>query len=227
MQISTETMNVLKNFTQINPSILIQKGNVLRTIDFEKTITSSASIVEEFPKDFAIYDLPTFLSVIQMFDGASIDFGDEDTNLCTINYPTVGQKIRYLYASPEAVEQVKKDIVMPQTEINFLLSKANLVAIKKAATTMDLPHVVVTPDGDGAVILTATSVDNPSSNTFEIRIEAEVTIEDFFVVFDFQKFNNLLENDYNVGISTKEISHFFNDKIQYWVALNANSNFEG
>jgi hypothetical protein len=108
-----------------------------------------------------------------------------------------------------------------------MLSKDDLVKIKKAAITMDLPHVLITPDGEGNIILTATSVDNPSSNTFMIKIKAELSVKDFYVVIDFPKFDSLLEANYDVGISSKAISHFFNNDIQYWVALNSNSTFEG
>lgn len=226
MKISSETMEVLKNFTQINPSILIQEGNVLRTIDYEKTITSSAGVKENFPKDFAIYDLPNFLSVIQMFDSADIEFGDDEVNHCTINYENKESAVRYGYASPDTVEYVKKDITMPQTEINFQLTKAQLVEMKKAAITMDLPHILITPDGNGGIIMTATSVDNPSSNNYKVKLKADLSIENFYVIIDFVRFNNLMERDYNVGISSKEISHFFNDNIQYWIALNVNTTFE-
>ena len=32
MKIDTNTINVLKNYAKINPSIVIQEGNVLKTI---------------------------------------------------------------------------------------------------------------------------------------------------------------------------------------------------
>ena len=227
MKITKATMAVLMNYTQINPSILIQQGKTLRTIDHEKTITSSADILEEFPKDFAIYDLPNFLKVIDMFDGAEVDFGDEETNHCMIRYAADNTVVRYMYASRDAVEYVKQDIVMPKTEINFLLSRDNLAKIMKACLTMALPHILITPNGDDGITLTATSVDNPSSNTYQLTIPADLSVSDFYVVIDFQKFTNLIDASYNVGISTKEISHFFSDEIQYWIALNANSSFEG
>lgn len=227
MKISKETMMVLQNYQSINPSILIQQGNVLRTIDHEKTITSSAIVKETFPKDFAIYDLPNFLKVVKMFDGADIDFGEDTTNHCTIEFAGVGDAVRFMYASPDAVQHVKKDITMPQTEINFNLSAVDLSKIVKAAITMELPHILITPDGSGNIIITATSVDNSSSNTFRINVPAELTIDDFYVVIEFSKFVNLMEGDYNVGISTKEISHFCNDNIQYWIALHTSTTFEG
>lgn len=226
MKISNQTIGVLKNFCAINPSILIQEGKFIRTIDYDQTVFSSAEVEETFPKDFAIYDLPNFLQVVKMFDGADLDFGDEETNHCIISYDKTNGGVQYGYAAPSAVPHIKKDIVMPETEINFILSKENLAKIMTAATTMDLPHVLITPGKEGQIVLTATTVDNPSSNTAKIIVEADLTIEDFSVVIDFEKFFKLMDADYNVGISTQKISHFQNDKVQYWIALNAVTTFE-
>ena len=57
MKLSNETLTVLKNFAGINQSILVRKGNKLRTISVMKNILAEAEITEEFPKDFGIYDL--------------------------------------------------------------------------------------------------------------------------------------------------------------------------
>ena len=61
MKISKSTMDVLKNFSEINQSIVIKEGNQVRTISALKNILAKASVGENFPKDFAIYDLPTFI----------------------------------------------------------------------------------------------------------------------------------------------------------------------
>ena len=44
MKITTNTLNILKNFSKINPSILIQEGNTLRTISPNKTIMAKANV---------------------------------------------------------------------------------------------------------------------------------------------------------------------------------------
>ena len=44
MKISTNTVNVLKNFAKINPSIVVQEGNVLKTISPSKTIMARANV---------------------------------------------------------------------------------------------------------------------------------------------------------------------------------------
>ena len=60
MKLSNETLTVLKNFAGINQSILVRKGNKLRTMSVMKTVLAEATVNEEFEKEFAIYDLNQF-----------------------------------------------------------------------------------------------------------------------------------------------------------------------
>ena len=66
MKLSDNTVALLKNFAGINNSILVKKGNRLRTISVAKNILAEADITEEFPRDFAIYDLNQFLNGLSL-----------------------------------------------------------------------------------------------------------------------------------------------------------------
>ena len=57
MNLSNDTLNVLKNFATINPNLVFKPGQKLKTISESKTILASAEIVEDFPTEFGIYDL--------------------------------------------------------------------------------------------------------------------------------------------------------------------------
>ena len=64
MKLSDKTLVILKNFAGINNSILVKRGDNLRTISLAKNILAEANINEEFPRDFAIYDLNQFLKTL-------------------------------------------------------------------------------------------------------------------------------------------------------------------
>jgi hypothetical protein len=224
MKISKESLAVLQSFTAISPSILIEAGNILRTVDPSKTVLAKAVITEQFPVTFAIYDLPNFLQVIKMFEGADIEFADK---FCTIRYADSPTVVRYMFASPDTIETVKKDINMPKTEVNFTISKSQFADVIKAATTMGLNHLLITKNESSSVNLTVTDIDNSHSNNFNITNEAELELDSFDVVFEMSKLTNLLPGQYNIGISSKNISHFFGEggNIQYWIALHVQSKF--
>ena len=64
MKLSDKTINLLKNFSTINQSILFKQGSRLRTISVMKNILAEATITEELPQDFGIYDLGQFLNCL-------------------------------------------------------------------------------------------------------------------------------------------------------------------
>ena len=66
MQISKNTFEVLKNFSEINENLLIKPGNELKTISVMKNVLAKATIEETFDKEFAIYDLNSFLNVLSL-----------------------------------------------------------------------------------------------------------------------------------------------------------------
>ena len=77
MKISNDTIEVLKNFAGINTNILVREGNTLSTISTGKNIFSKAVLKETFPKEFAIYDLNSLLSLLTLTEDADINFEDE------------------------------------------------------------------------------------------------------------------------------------------------------
>ena len=60
MKLSDKTLTILKNFAGINNSILVKEGTNLRTISVAKNIHAEATIEEDFPREFGIYDLNQF-----------------------------------------------------------------------------------------------------------------------------------------------------------------------
>ena len=77
MKLSENTLTVLKNFAGINNSILVKQGNKLRTISVAKNILAEANITEEFPREFAIYDLNQFLNGLSLHQDPDLDFTEE------------------------------------------------------------------------------------------------------------------------------------------------------
>ena len=76
MKLSDKTLSFLKNFSTINQSILFKQGTRLRTISVMKNILAEASIEEELPKDFGIYDLNQFLNGLSLHHSPDLDFAN-------------------------------------------------------------------------------------------------------------------------------------------------------
>ena len=93
MQLSNETINVLKNFATVNPNVVFKPGQQLKTISEAKTILASAQIVEDFPQEFGIYDLNEFLSVYNLIEDPTLTFEDK-----SVLISGSGQKVRYYFS---------------------------------------------------------------------------------------------------------------------------------
>ena len=74
MNLSNETISVLKNFATINQNLVIKSGSSISTMSAMKNIVASAKVKETWPTDFAIYDLNEFLSALSLFEKPSLDF---------------------------------------------------------------------------------------------------------------------------------------------------------
>ena len=67
MELSKETLTLIKNFAGINGSLMLKAGNRLSTISEGKNVMAETTISETLPIDFAIYDLNEFLNVVSLF----------------------------------------------------------------------------------------------------------------------------------------------------------------
>ena len=76
MKISKETIEVLKNFSAINPNLVIKEGNNLSTIADAKNIMASVVVKESFDSEVGIYDLNEFLSALNLIDDPDLNFGE-------------------------------------------------------------------------------------------------------------------------------------------------------
>jgi hypothetical protein len=223
MRISEGTMDVLKNFSTINPSLAFKQGNTIRTVSEQKNILAQAVVEDAFPVDFAIYELNQFLGLASLFDNADFAFGEADV---TIRDENNKSHSRYTYTDPSMVTSPpEKNLDMPDPEIQFSVTADDLKAVVSAANQLGLPEVVVRGGATG-IALVATDMKNPTSNEYS-RDVGESNGDIFNMVF---KTENLkfISGDYDVKISKAGISHFKNisGHIEYWVATETNSEYE-
>ncbi len=126
MNLSNETISVLKNFATINQNLVIKSGKKLTTMSAMKNIVAKAMVKEKFPQEFAIYDLNEFLSAISLFVKPKLDFKDD---FVVITEEGNNQRLKYWYSDPSVVTTPTKDITMPKCEVKFNLSSDQLSTI--------------------------------------------------------------------------------------------------
>jgi hypothetical protein len=220
MKISDKTFDVLKNFATINSSIMVRAGNVVRAVSEQKNILAKAVVDESFPQQFAIYELNRFLGLASLFEDADYDFQDK-----WVQIKEGTNESRFVFIDPTMVTAAPdKDIELPSTEVYFRLMYSDLKKVINAANQLELPEVVVRGK-NGHVHLVATDTKNSTPNEFshDLRMSASA---DFDFVFKVENFK-LMAQDYDVKISKRGLSHFKGDNIEYWVATETGSNYNG
>ena len=221
MNISTDTLSVLKNFSDINQNILVKPGNKIQTISTMKNILAEAEVTEKFDSEFAIYDLPEFLRAVELFQKPSLNFnGGSNVQIADNNSK---QSIKYFFADKSVIVAPTKNITMPDKEVTFTLKKDDFARLQKGVMTLNLPDVAVKGDGK-SITLVATDKKNKSSNDYSISVgETNKTFTAYFKAENFK----MVSDDYDVAISKQKISHFVNRNkpIQYWIALEPDSEF--
>ena len=222
MKISTKTLDVLKNFSEINQSILIKAGKKLKTVSALKNILAHADVEEDFPQDFAIYQLNEFIGVLSTMSNPDLTFHDKYVMLSQEN----GACTKYFYAEPSVVISPEKDIVMPSEEINFTLLEKQYNDLLKMSSILQLNDILVKgcPKSNGQY-LAVTNKKNDTSNDYSVKVGEDVT-EPYKMYFKTENLK-MVAGDYNVHISSKGISHFENmvTKLDYWIALEPDSHY--
>ena len=219
MKLSSNTTNILKNFSQINQSILIKQGNKLKTISVMKNILAEAEIEEEFEKDFAIYDLNQFLSGLSLYDSPDLDFGE--------SYLTIRdgrRRAKYFFADPDViVSPPEKEISLPTRDVCFTVATQQLDKLLKAAAIYQVPDLSAV-GRNGKVELVVRDKKNDTSHEFSEEVGET---EDEFN-FNFKVENiKIIPGTYDVVISSKLLAEFTNKNtdLKYYIALEPDSTY--
>jgi len=222
MKLSKHTLSMLKNFSDINMSIEIKEGNILRTVSVQKNILAQAELEDSFPQDFAIYELNRFLGAVSLFDDPEFRFNGKSANIGTTRH-----SVDYVYCDPSMiVTPPENNITFPEPEVKFTLSQDALSQIMKASNVLGTPEIAI--EGDAGIInIKALDVNNDSTDTFKVVLD-EKTDDKFRFVFKTENMK-MIPGNYDVEISSKGISHWLlqGQKYEMWVATESTSSFGG
>jgi hypothetical protein len=223
MKLNQTTQDILKNFSEINTNILIKPGNELNTISTMKNILAKATINENFDKEFGVYDLNEFLSVVSSLDKPELTLQEKHM---TISTEGSRSKVKYFYSDPSVIVSPNKEVNMPESDVTFSLSESNLAQLRKMAAILSSPDLALVGEKGGDVVLKVCDKKNDTSNKFDIVVGENATANYTF----YFKVENLkmISGDYDVAVSSKSIAHFTNTKlpIEYWIALEPDSVFD-
>ena len=199
MQISNETIQILKNFAAVNSNILIRKGKTLSTISTAKNIFAKATVAEDFPVEVAVYDLNSLLALLTLMENQDVEFGEKSLTISKNN-----GKFEYFYSNASVIVAAPDKSIEIDNHFQFQLSAEDVNMIMKAANITAAPTISVIAK-DGTVVLTIGDKKNDTANTYKKTIgasdeafECHMSVDNFKIVPD----------AYTVTVSKKKLFHF-------------------
>ena len=216
--LSEQTLDVLKNFSTINSSIVFREGSTVRTISNAENILAKFTGEEVFPTDFAIYDLSQFLGGISLFNDPQLEFTSNDF----VSIRGGRTSAKYYFSDPEITlkSAPERNVNFPGADIQFTLSAEDLLALRKASAVYGLPDLTFqSEEGLDTIKIILRDKENDTSNTYDITV-AGCASGTFSLDL---KIDNIrvLPGDYTVKVSKSLISEWQHSTIDltYYVAL--------
>lgn len=225
MKLLPLTLQVLKNFSTINPSLIVKAGNIVRTMSPAKTIIGKAILSQDFPVDFAIYDLPRFLGTISLFVDPDLVFEDKFVTLNETAENNGENSFKYVYTDPSLLVNPPQTFDLKKTYGKVCtLSADSLKNTLRAINVSNLPEIVFSGNGED-VFLQAADTKEKTKDMYSIKLGK--FDKKFKLVIKQENIKNLIQ-DYDVEISPQGVAHFegCEEDMEYWVAAESNSTFE-
>jgi len=216
MKLSNRTVEILKNYSDINMSLYLDAGNKLRTVSPSKTILASAELEEEFETGFGVYDLKEFLGALSLVEDPNVSLGEH-----SLTITNASSSLEYQYAAKELiVTPPEKDLPIPDSNVSFTLRKEALKKVMNAARTLSLPNVVVKA-GDGKILLQASDVKNSLGNVYNENVSEDYDGPDSESVFSVDNMRMMMLN-FEVTIGDRYGAFVSGEsKVNYFIATEA------
>ena len=216
--LSKKTLDVLKNFSTINSSIVFRKGSTVRTISNAENILAKFTGEEVFPTDFAIYDLSQFLSGISLFNDPQLEFTSNDF----VSIRGGRTSAKYYFSDPEITlkSAPEKNVNFPGADLQFTLSGEDLIALQKASAVYGLPDLTFqSEEGLDTIKLILRDKENDTSNTYDLTV-AGCSTGTYSLDLKIENIR-VLPGDYSVKVSKHLISEWTNANVDltYYIAL--------
>jgi hypothetical protein len=217
MKLSENTIDILRNFSLINSSILLKPGNFLKTVSPTTTILAQIEVAEDFPVTFGIYDLQRFLENLRNMENPTLTFG-KDGKYVEIEDSLM--RIKYYACSPSTIiAPPDKKLELKRRDVEFSLSSNILGKITKFSHINDLRHISIVGK-DNKLFIVAHDRGNDTSNSIEVYLK-DWSDDSFIATFKRENLISLLTADYDVAIMIDGFAQFINKnkKLKYDIAL--------
>lgn len=222
MKFSKETLNILKNFSGINNSIMLRPGSFIMTKAVSGVNYAEANISDTISDEIGIYDLNNFLAGLALLgEDSEISL---DVATATITIQNDKTSIFYPAADASTIVTPKKPLQMPVADIIFELKAEDLQQLLRATRVMSVDTLAITNKAGKILINGYNKVTDQSLSRALYSLEVGEYEGDnkFFLLMNKDNLK-MLPMDFKVLVSAKGAVKFENAEASYVVVLEADS----
>ena len=214
MKLSKKTLDILKNFSTINPSIYVEEGNRLYTVSALSSIAAEATIDETFDSKFCIYELTRFLGVISLFQNPEFEFEDKYVTI----YGQNNSEVKYHFCQSSLLDKMVKNYGKTPNDTTkmykFSITSKQIDDLIRASSVLQLNSVKITQSEDEGIDISVFDKSDASANVYTVNIADGVVdnskTKSVLMNIDLLK---LMPGDYDVEIGQGTASKWINKSI--------------
>lgn len=200
---------LLKTMSQISNGIVLKKDKPITTISAAMNILAISKTNSDI--DFAIYDIPSFLSFASLTSDARQIV--VKNNVMTIKDGKTSMKY---VGAPEDSIIVPPEDTTPLTGTNytndFNISETQFKQLMSVCSVLNAKSIVMTFTGSSVTVTTESDYDD--ANTFETEFDTQAG-EEFVVKLDRQSLK-LIDDSYTISVGPKAVK-FDGTDLTYYV----------
>lgn len=166
IKLSERTATLLANAATISPSIILQPGQMLRTVSDSATILMFAKIEEEFPHEFPILDISKLLSILKLknFKTCDLEFGPDKVVL-------KGDKTEATFwrSAKELTALPPEGLVLDSVDYQAEITHEQLSEFIRACSVLGHKIAKLVNKG-GKTLLVGTNPEIDNSNDYQVEL---------------------------------------------------------
>lgn len=225
MKLSNQTLSILRNFASINSGIWVDAGTQLKTVSLAKNMLAEATVNDDFPVSFGIYDLNEFLSVLSIHkDAPDLDF---DEHHVIVQGFAGRSKVKYRVTDKQMITTPPdKKIKFPTPDVSFTLNESDFAWITNAAKVLKSPNIGIQSDGT-KVFLIAFDYKNDSAHIDSLELEVNGNGAEYTMFYKTEDLSKLIPGTYDVQFSQNGISSYQHTGINlhYYLMFESDSKY--
>ncbi len=223
MRFDRDTLDVLRNFSEINSGLLFRKGSKQATVSLGKTLIGISHFPIEIPKSFAIYELNKFLGILSLIDDPEIDFSD-DSYIVIKN--DKGVQVDYRVSEPRMIHSwpEDKEEKLASVDATFDLPKETWNKFNKSSSLLSADDMLVEAK-DGLITLKTHNLEDKKASSASFDVGTSKS--NFNLIFK-TNLMTIMPGNYLVEVCRNKLTRWTNkDKnVIYYISSDKSSTFE-